>query len=485
MKKKMAVIAIILLLIIAGSVFFFTQPRRVDLGAAAPETGSVAEPVMEPRWSLVSTRLRAEREELQSFLEGEAGDWSYSEERRGIEVPFGRAWGDLEVVPSGIPLLDLRTGIMILEVPLQFRARVHWEGEILGLTPSLSEDFEGALLARVLLRPRFTPQWRLQTNARIEFEWTQEPSVELLGYRISLRRWIDPALEKWLGENTDRIDTEVNEELRLAERAAEEWRNLARPVELRSDPGLWLSIRPLAVHIPVPSIDSSGFEARVMIPLSLRLVSGEEPPAVDPGPLPALETEAPRMDGLNLAVPVLLHYADLEREARRHFEDSPILFGDGGILEVRDVSLRGGGGELLAGFDVGGRMGRLRLEGTVYLRGRPRLDPESGVIRIEDLRFDTVTRDRLSSVAAWLLEPLFLERFAEGLVFPVERDLAEARQELEEDFRERRLDDNLVLRGSILRLGLTRIFPVADGLVLEVEASGHAELDFEVRQGAN
>lgn len=483
MCRKKWILGTALMLVLLGlSVFYMNRLRTVDLGSGQPEMAPVIEPVMEARMSLISTTLQADRERLQSFLEVEAEDWSYAEKGRDLDVPFGEAKGDLVVVLDGKPKVDLKTGLIVFEVPLRFMSRVHWEGEIFGLRPSLSEDLEGALRARIFMRPRFTPQWLLETHSRVEFEWTREPAVELLGYRVSLKPWISPVLEDWLRENAERIDVEINEELRLGERAAEGWERLGEPLELRADPGLWLSIEPLAVHIPPPEIEEGLFRTRILVPLNLRLVSGQRPAFTDPGPLPPLATDTPRIDGLNLAVPVLLRYEDFETEARRHFAGWETPVGDDGSLKVEDVSVEGGGGELLVGLDLSGRKGRVGLGGRVYLRGSPVYDPETGLIRIDDLRFDTVTEGRLSRVASWLLKPFFLDNFGQKLVFSVGELLVEARNDLEEDWKEHRLDRNLVLHGSILDLRLKRVFPATGGLMLEVEATGQATLDFEPQE---
>lgn len=467
---------VILILVLSGSL---NRRRELDLGVSPPELMHVAEPVMGTRWSVVSTMLQADRGQLQSFLEAEAEDWSYVEKGRELEVPFGEAESDLEVILDGKPQVDLKTGLMVLEVPLRVVSRVHWEGELFGLNPSMTEKVEGALVARVFLRPRFTFQWLLETHARVEFDWTREPAVELLGYRVSLKKWISPVLDDWLRENAGRFDEEINEELRLGERASEEWEKLGEPFELRSDPGLWLSIEPLAVHIPPPDIEEGYFRARILIPLGLRLISGEKPASTDPGPLPPLKTDTPRMDGLNLAVPILLRYEDLESEAKRHFTGWESSVEEDGVLRVEDVSLQGGGGELLVGLDLTGRKGKIEFSGRVYLRGSPTYDAETGLVSIGDLCFDVITEDRLSQVASWLLKPYFVDNFREKLVFSVETLLAEARNDLEEDWKEQRLDKNFVLRGSILGLRLTRVFPAMEGLMLEVEATGQATLDFE------
>lgn len=473
-----------LLLILSSIAIFVNGPGEMDLGISQPEIGPAIEPVLSARWSLVSTTLQVDRERLQGFLESETKNWSYVDKGRNLEVPFGEARGDLVVSLNGLPRVDLKDGLMVLEVPLRFTSRIHWEGELLGLNPSLTENPEGALMARIIMRPRFTPQWLLETHARVEIRWVREPAVELLGYRVSLKKWIAPALEEWLKENSDRMDAEINEELRLAERANEEWKKLGDPFELRVDPGLWLSIVPLAVHIPPPEIEDGRFTIKILVPAKLGIASGQRPIAIDPGPLPLLETDMPRMEGLNLAVPVLLRYEDLESEARRQFTGWEASIGEeDGVLRVENVSLQGGGGELLAGLDVSGRKGKIRLGGRIYLRGTPVYDPETSLITIDDLRFDTKTEGRLSQVASWLLKPFFVDTFREKLVFPVRELLVEVRSDIEEDWKEQRLNENLVLHGSILDLRLTRLFPAADGLMLEVEATGQATLDFEPDEG--
>lgn len=478
MTRKIIIPVVFLIFIILALGLWFMGGREIRLDSEKPELSPAIEPVMSARLSLVSTTLQADRERLQDFLESETDDWSYTEKGKELEVPFGEARGDLVVVLDGKPRVDLKKGLMLLEVPLRFRSRIHWEGEILGLKPSLTEEPEGALVARIFMRPRFTSQWLLETNARVEFSWTKEPAVELLGYRLSLKKWLSPVLEDWLKANADRIDVEVNEELRLAERAAEEWKKLAEPFELRSDPGLWLSITPLAVHIPPPEIEEGVFMTKVLIPLNLMLVSGKRPVPIDPGPLPPLETDMPRMEGLNLAVPVLLRYEDLEAEAKRQFKGWEYSLGDG-ALRVEEVSLQGGGGELLVGLDLVGQKGRIRLGGRVYLTGSPVYDPETGMVAIEGLHFDARTENRLSQMASWLLKPFFTENLRQKLVFSVSEVLSEARNDIEEDWKEQRLDENLVLRGSILDLRLIRLFPAREGLMLEVEATGQAILDFE------
>ncbi len=479
MKSKRLMLVVLSILLVGIMLMFVLRNLKIFLEPERPSIPPVVEPVMEQRWSVISLPLRASRSELEKFLKKESLKWEYAEKNHSIEVPYGDAWGDLHVTLEGEPSLELSRGLITLEIPLRFKAGVHWEGDLFGLRPSLKEDLDGAVLARVFLRPRFTAEWQLQTHARIEFQWIREPELLFLGHRLALSRWIDPLLNDWLQVNTRRIDEAINEELQLRKRAEREWQKLARPLSLRREPDLWLSIRPLAVHIPKPDIDENGFEARIMIPMNLRLVSGSIPEALSLGPLPSLELGAPQVDGLNLAVPVLLRYGDLEEEARRHLSGYPISLGERGELEVRDIAIRGGGGEILVSLDLKGSKGGVRLEGTVFLRGRPRFDSATSNVYIEDLRFDVMTRNYLSEVASWLLEPIFLERWAKGLMFPIKDLINEVKRDLQKDFRYRRVDENLVLRGSIIDLKLTQIYPASQGLLLEVAASGRAGLNFE------
>lgn len=370
---------------------------------------------------------------------------------------------------------------LIADIPIDARITARdVNGRLKGETATGSARVE----ARITLD--LARDWTPRGTARLHYDWTVPPGIDLLGQRITFVDQADRKLRPLMRELERRLPAELAR-LRLREKAERVWRSSFTIVSLNADrPPVWMRIGPRRILYGGYAVE----QGRLRLDLGLEAVTetfvGRRPPDPAPVPLPDLVREDPKT-GLSLFVPVRADYAELEpivlralaKRAQRPF----VLPGVGPVTaRFERLTAYGTSGRRIAvGIDLAahpsGRPGEV-TRGRIWLTARPVNAPGSARLAFADLAVAGDT-DRLGGDLLLALgnspgvSALIAGALQQNLTHDLDRLVARVRAAV----AERRIGD-FVVQARVDRVETGVIQAAGDGVHLPVRATGTARIAY-------
>ena len=334
-------------------------------------------------------------------------------------------------------------GRIKITLPIIFQVR--FVGNVLAaiVRVPFSAQTEGALKAYITVNPSIGRDWSIKTDAKVDFEWTKSPRLNVAGFRIGLQSESDRFLREAIRDNLYKIDEAINKEVRLRDIMQREWDNLVVPIRVADSTYIHFDPRSIGASSLDIAPDEITFKASVETGISLSMGMGDIARSRRKN-LPPLENYVPDDESINLIVKALLNYDSLEQEAMKALSGEII---DLGITTVSVNALRimGSGERLIAAFEI--KAGA--SSGTIYAAGEPYFDEETRVLSIKNFALDEGMRDTLVEKAAWLLRPVLINALSERLSWELGAKIDELADEARDVIASRELNDEFELNGTL------------------------------------
>ncbi len=346
------------------------------------------------------------------------------------------------------------------------------------------ETATAAANVRLTARVAIAQNWRLKPDVRVSYQWSKEPGIDVLGQRIRFTRRANAELAPILAKAEKTLERELSA-LNLRPQVAQLWNQGFTTLSLNADnPPVWMQLNPTAIGAGNLRVSARRVTAQAMLRAKLGIFVGDKPAVPERKNLGS-NAGITRDTGFEVTLPVLANYDQLEpvilralkRVAERGIAKEELGRLD---LEFENVTLYAAeGGRLAVGIEaqvepIGNLTDRIwgRAKGTIWLTGLPVSEPDSQVVRIEDLQvfgdMDTAVGDLLVRIMASDEVKQEIER---SLVEDFSNDYNSVIRKAKEGVRSIRAGDfNLSFDISDLSHG--QITPTAEGLFMPVTASG-------------
>jgi uncharacterized protein DUF4403 len=409
---------------------------------------------------------------------------------RGAKVQFG-------VHRSGPASVSAVEGQLTYRVPLAINSgKYDWYrcGRILGCRTARGE-FGGAGIVSGKTDVGINEDWKLVSKTRFGFSWVEGPWIDSNAHgepaRIDLHPLIDLLagwkVRKVLQEYAERVDDRLSKlEIRPYIEAA--WRRVHQPVQLASNPPIWLTVAPLSLGVGQPRSEGSDLQFTPTLVATLRGQVGERPSEIEGVPSLPKNLGHSESDQIEIQLPVLVEYKYLNAVLGERVIGRTFTFRNGAQVTIRDARISATGDHLVArvDFDADGIPGRLSssASGTVYLTGRLVYDNRSCQLSVRDFDYELATKDYLEQVADWLIHDAFVQRMQERLVFDVSRAIRPVRDRAEKGFTGVELLKGMMLTASVQELLVDPDAVVSEkGISILIKIRGSARVDVAIPQG--
>lgn len=444
-----------------------------------PPPAATQEHVVPARDSYVEIPVSASFSDLERLANERIPEAVYDAAARPLDVPTGKAVGDVHVRRSGKATLQSDGKRLIFSIPLAFTSRIKWEGDFLGLRPSTNQTPSGAFVLTIALTPSFTDDWELHTSPEISVEWTKKPSIELLNQTVGIAGLLEDLMQSRLREEAGVLDRALNESIRLRERAAEQWRVLHSPIRIRSTPDVWLEVEPRAVYRPSVRMDRKTLTLTLGMVAGLRAAAGAPPAERVETLLPKFSKGLPRSRGIDVQLRLSTPY-DVINESLVPVWKGIEFYSDGARVTIRDLKISGNGNKLVVAADIKAQGPGFfsKAEGVIYLTGVPVLDRAAQTVRIEQFDFDPSTLSGLAAKAAWLAKPTFVRSLQSRLAWSIAPQLDGARSAARDVLSTAVLDEHFILSGALDELTLDDISAQEDRLSVLTSIKGRLSVRY-------
>lgn len=262
------------------------------------------------------------------------------------------------------------------------------------------ETATGAAEVTLALKLDLTPEWRLASDARLDYRWTREPGIDFLGQRITFTSKADRELAP-VKRDVERIVRRELAKLPVRDTAMQGWEQAHAVFVLNErNPAVWGRLTPQQFRYGGYDVRGRELTLRLGLDALMETFVGMKPPVAEIAALPPLARRDRTKRMSRLHVPVVADYAVLEpvvakalaKRARR-----PFVIEDYGSVTARfdDVTVYGTGeGRIAVGgvFRAASDLPMIeKAKGTIWLTARPVNAPNSRIVRFVDIRITAAT----------------------------------------------------------------------------------------------
>ena len=383
--------------------------------------------------------------------------------------------------------LALRGEGQDLIVTMPIRAEVT-ASDIAGIIKQETATARANVTARVRLS--IQPDWSMRGNVNIRYGWSQPPTVEILGQKITFADEADERLTGIVAKLERTLQAEIAK-LDLRGEIEPLWESGFAVLSLnREDPPVWMRLTPEALGYDGYTASRNTLSVAMRLDAKTEVFVGDEPPVPEARPLPPMNIEAAEAFGLALSVPVIAQYEELEpviekaltKRAQRPFPVPAI--GDR-MIELRSVTAYGTTGNRIAvgvefeAWEPGERDDP--ASGTVWLTARPVNQPNSRRVEFLEPEYQVETSRFTTNVLIEIARTRdFSGAIEEALSQNFEEDYRELIGKVERAIAEKQLGE-FTIATDIEKVSTGTLTAYGEGLFLPVTADGQTQIRYAPR----
>ena len=314
----------------------------------------------------------------------------------------------------------------------------------------------------------WTESWRLHTTTTFGPP-TLADECRLAPLIADVGPLLTAGLNERLPSFAAAIDRTVMEQAEAKRRAEMIWQRIQEPVELKR--GMWLAYRPSGAQAgPITAEGEATVRSVVSLVFNPLITLGTKP-VLPPTPLPPLLLGRPTAaEGVHLGVPILVSYEELNRRLAPQVVGEEIRPPVGAPIKVTGLEVYGSGDRLIAAVTVAGG-----VNGTLYLAGRPSLDPGTQILEFRGFNFTMETKNVLAKATDRMMHDAILEKVLPDTKIDLRDRFEELRNRIERQLT-RELVPGTWLEGSVSKMEPRGLYPTQNGLEVQLVVDGNLTL---------
>jgi hypothetical protein len=316
--------------------------------------------------------------------------------------------------------------------------------------------------AQIAIQTRvgWSDDWRLTSNTTVApLAFPNRCKVTFASIDVTGR--VEDAFKEGLRQVPGMVDSKIREAGNFRPIGERAWGQLQEPVRL--DSGVWLVIDPVAAH--VAPLNGSGQTVSTTIGLTARprIVFGQKP-ARAAGALPKLQVKG-GTGGIHIAIDGELPYQEANSRLQKELTAQPYSVA-GHEIRVTGVDLYGVGDTLVLQARLEGDM-----KGTIYFVGQLAYNAKEDILYVRNLDYSLETKYALANDAEWLNHEGFRQSIAAKARWPLSKEIADARSQLETALN-RSLGNNVTVTTKINSIRPSVVYSTANAFRARVTLDG-------------
>ncbi|MDR3671131.1 MAG: DUF4403 family protein [Holophaga sp.] len=311
-----------------------------------------------------------------------------------------------------------------------------------------------------------TPDWALDLRVAPEEPQKLDPcQVTALGYDITSK--VLASMKDSLLKAARGMEQQLRDSTLLRQKVAGAWLQAQQPVEL--SPGVHMVLNPQRVRLAPFRSEGNTLTITPEIEIRPSITLGPVP-VVAFRPLPPLDlSPTPIQPGFQLRVETELGFEQANAQLAKQMVGQNFVTNKGTFL-VESIALRGSEGKLALEVGLKGR-----VDGKLTLTGRPRFDPASGTIRLDDLDYTMEANSWFTRLGLWLYRGSLRQTLNSKCSLFLDKSFRDLRAQAQAGLN-RQLGPGLSMSGTINGFTLDRIQVQDDRLSLLAMLNGQVQI---------
>ncbi|MEP5938687.1 MAG: DUF4403 family protein [Erythrobacter sp.] len=377
---------------------------------------------------------------------------------------------------------------LLVTMPIEAKVTA---SDIGGVIRQKTGTAQATVTARV--RPRIGQDWRITGDVAISYDWKQPPTVSLLGREITFANQADERLNTVVRTLERVLEREISR-LNVRQQIEPLWERSFAVLSLNQEnPPVWLRVTPQNFGFDGYTASRKALSLKVRLNAQTEIFVGEQPepnkPIALPDIQPAITSEdgSPQNAGLNLTLPVVAQYAELEPVLLRALNqraEQPFILPQLGerMIEIGSVTVYGTQGNRVAvGVEFEAWKPGERddpASGTVWLTALPQNDSDSRIVEFIQPEYQAETSRFTTNVLLEIAKTQDFSDVIEGaLTQNFEGDYSDLLSKVQTALNQQRLG-NFVVNTRLDTVSTGTIKAYGEGLHLPVSANGTAQIRY-------
>ncbi len=325
-----------------------------------------------------------------------------------------------------------------------------------------------------------------KTTINIAGDWSVQPYTELVGYdwiknmsvktgfgNLDVKYIANIIIDRSKYSLTSTIDQQLKGQFQIKNSLAEAWQLMQRPVSIPSSYGTWwVKLTPQSIAMTPFKTTGDIIESVITATSIAEVVAGNEQPIFRPNTyLPPFQLGYSTLNefAVNLTTDISMKEAE---GMAKSFSVGQKFYPGGKEIQVKDIQLFGQNDKIVVNTKFSGS-----YEGSLYLIGKPFFNAQKNTIELQDLDYDLQTKDFLLKSAKWMFDRTILKKMKEACVFPLDENVKFFKTMMNDQLRNYKFNNNVILRGMVNDLKVDRIQIVEGNIKIFVSSTGTLNLD--------
>ena len=366
-----------------------------------------------------------------SYIENNLNkDWSsklFAE--NGLAIGSGLTT-DIDVTRTGkIALTGLEDNTIRVKLPMNLKGDLKIEKKVFGQVLSTNFPYNENISPEISFVPEIGTNWELGIkNLEIE-NWGRSMKYNLLGFEIDLDKVVKSQLKTVLdnqlsASNLSRFD--------FKSMAQETWDVFSEPYTIAEE-GMEVHFYSIPSKLKLTEEITTDQKLKLYIGLEGEMISkiGSKP-IVPKSPLPNIDVNENKENELELILPLILRYEDLDGYLNNEMSGKTIKIDSKTEMVPSNLKTQKYGDKTLLSMDFTGiRKGKKDIKGKMYFAGKPVFDTATESLRFDEAEFDVKSDNGMANLGIRLKKRKIMNQIKKLANYPVGDFLSEARKEME------------------------------------------------------
>lgn len=307
-------------------------------------------------------------------------------------------------------------------LPLKVWAKFRYGTDFMGLNDTREVNLNGTI---TLLSDARMSNFKLTTNSKIEdYVWSESPSIVVAGKNVPITYIINPMLSLSKSKISKMIDDAINDLPDFKPMVLDVLENMSKPFITSDLYQTWFRLEPIEVYVTDAALDKTKIAMDLGLKCNMLTMVGQEPKNIFDRTAVAFKPVTKVPDKITANIAAISTYESASRIITKNFRGQEFVSGKRKIV-VNEVNLWQKDGKIIIQLLMSGS-----LNGTIYLAGVPKYNPETFEIYFENMDYVLQTKGVLTKTANWLLQGVILRKIQESCRYSIKGNLDEGKKSM-------------------------------------------------------
>lgn len=267
--------------------------------------------------------------------------------------------------------------------------------------------------------------WKLNTKTEFKsLDWNESPTMLVFGKSMPITYLVTPAISIFKSKIEKKIDEAIEKSMDFKPNVLSALEKICTPFQMSDTYESWLRITPVEIYSTNAKLKNDLFLLDMGIKCNMETIVGKQPESKFNANKIVLKPVAKIPNQISANIAAISTYIDASKIMTQNFAGQE--FGSGSKkITVKNVTIWHKDGKMVIALDVLGS-----INGTLYLNGFPKYNPQTKEIYFEKLDYVLDTKSKLMRTASWLGQGYILRKMEESCRYSIQPNLEEGKKSM-------------------------------------------------------